>query len=262
MSQTLEQEKTKARIAREQAFFDELEIEGSKSRKLLDRFSEAFYDETANGRLWGPVWRGVDFRGKAVLDYGCGDGHFTRMVAQAGGRAVGIDISPQLVMRAERSNPKQRNGFPKFLVGDAHSTPFADASFDFVVGNSALHHFDLDAAYPEVVRLLKPGGTGLFMEPMYHHPLLWVLRRLTPNNRTDDEKPLSIGDIEKASRWFRTVVHREHFLMAVCAAPAHLLGRSFALRTITMLDRVDRALFQLIPGLRNLAWLTMTEMQK
>lgn len=262
MSHTLEQDKTKARIAREQAFFDELEIEGSKTRKLLDRFSEVFYDEGPRGRLWGPIWRATDFRGKTVLDYGCGDGHFTRMVAEAGGEAFGIDISPQLIARAERSNPKQSNGFPKFLVADAHATPFPNASFDFVVGNSALHHFDLDAAYPEIVRLLRPGGAGLFMEPMYHHPLLWILRRLTPNNRTEDERPLSIADIEKANKWFRAVVHREHFLTAVCAAPVHLLGRSFALRTISNLDRMDRVLFQIAPGLRNLAWLTMTEMQK
>ncbi len=249
-------------MAREQAFFDELEVRGSKTRKLLDRFSEVFYDEGPDGRLWGPVWEAVDFRGRAVLDYGCGDGHFAHMVARRGGHAFGIDISPQLIMKAERSTPKQPNGFPKFLVADAHATPFPAASFDFVVGNSALHHFDLDLAYAEIARLLKPQGKGLFMEPMYHHPLLWLLRRLTPNNRTDDEKPLSITDVEKAERWFRTVLHREHFLTAVCAAPTHLLGRSLALRTIGSLDRVDGVLFRIVPPLRSLAWLTMTEMQK
>lgn len=257
-----EQETTNGRIGREQAFYDELVSEGSKARNLLDRFSGGFYDKSTRGRLWGPVWRDIGLRGKRVLDYGCGDGHFTHLLARLGAHAYGIDISPQLIAKAKASAPKQASGFPEFLVGDAHRTPFLDRSFDFVMGNGALHHFKLDLAFEEIGRILKPSGRAIFQEPMFHHPLLWLLRRGTPSLRTDDERPLSLEDLEGASRFFSSCKHREHFLFAVCAAPSHVMGKNLAMRAINAIDRVDQVLMRTLPPLRRFAWLAVLEVQK
>lgn len=257
-----DQEKTNDRIVRERAFYDDLVIEGSKTRNVLDRFSAAFYDKGDRGRLWGPVWRTIDVRGKKVLDYGCGDGHFTHLLAGLGAQAYGIDISPQLIAKARASAPPQPSGFPNFLVGDAHKTPFADKFFDMVMGNGALHHFTLDRAYPEIARILKPGGRAIFQEPMFHHPLVWLLRRGTPSLRTDDERPLSLGDLERAATFFRSCRHREHFLFAVLAAPAHVLGTGTALALVNAVDLFDQALMWALPPLRRFAWLSVAEWEK
>src|SRR3954451_10105127 len=46
---------------------------------------------------------------------------------------------------------------------DATELPFADESFDLVLGHAVLHHLpDLDRAFAEFLRVLRPGGTLLF----------------------------------------------------------------------------------------------------
>jgi SAM-dependent methyltransferase len=252
----------RSRVEREQEFYDDLTEGTSRVHRLLGRFSKGFYEKGPRGRLWAPVWQRVDLRGATVLDYGCGDGGFSWLLTGLGAKVVGMDISPRSIGQARAAGPVGSSEFPQFLVGDGHRTPFADGAFDYVVGNGALHHLDLDRAYAEIARVLRPGGEAIFQEPMCHHPLLWLLRRLTPKDHTADESPLSAGDIRGAKRWFRKVSHRDHFLLAVCAAPAHLLGMRAALTAVGLLDRIDQFLMRVAPRLRGLAWLTMLEMQK
>jgi len=209
-------------------------------------------------------WETARLNGAAVLDYGCGHGDFSRMLASRGARVCGIDISPNLVeqARAATAGMGMNGSSPEFFVGDAHHTPFDDAMFDYVLGNGALHHLDLDKAFAEIARVLKPGGKAVFQEPMYHHPLIWALRRLTPKTHTADEQPLSLADLNRTRKWFRICKHHEHFLFAVGAAPSHLLGKRFALSVIGGLDRFDGVLMKVVPGLRRFAWLTLLELEK
>lgn len=250
------------RLARERDFYDELVIEGSPTRNLLDRLSSGFYDKSPEGPIWAPIWKSINLQGARVLDYGCGNGHFSQLLGRFGAEVCGVDISPQLIAQACAANPARGNGFPQFFVCDAHDTKFPDGCFDYVFGNGVIHHLDADGAYAEIARVLRPGGKAFFMEPMFHHPLVWLLRRLTPKLRSPDERPLSISDLERAKKSFRAVRHREHFLLAVGAAPAHLLGRRAALAAIGAADRVDQWLMRLAPPLSRFAWLTMLELEK
>lgn len=252
------------REAREREFFDGLAAEGSATRSVLGRFSEVFYEKGGQGRLWSSFWETTDLNRAVVLDYGCGNGEFSMILVRRGARVIGIDISPRLIAQARASAAKMapKGGAPQFVAGDAHHTPFNNATFDYVLGNGALHHLDLEKAFTEIARVLKPGGKAVFQEPMRHHPLLWTLRRLTPQSHTADERPLALADLELARKSFPASTHREHFLFAVCAAPARLLGKPFALAVIGALDWLDEQLMRLLPGLRRFAWLTLIEMEK
>lgn len=249
------------RIEREREFHNCLAESEFESRKLINRLSWSFYSKGERSPIWGPVWSQIDVRGKSVLDYGSGDGGFSFDLARRGALVEGIDISELLVKVATRTVPE---GIPrpKFSVRDAHATGFRDESFDYVFGNGILHHLELEGAYREIARLLKPGGRAFFMEPMEQHPLLVLLRKATPSLRSVDEKPLNLEEIKMAQRFFPNVRHTEHYVFAVVAAPIHLASRTAAFWVIKGLDQVDRGMIRIFPGLRRYAWQCLLELEK
>ncbi len=100
--------------------------------------------------------------GAAVLDVGCGAGFdvcIAALVVGPHGRAVGCDLSPEM-LAAARTGQKEL-GLPNttFLCADAEELPFADASFDVLVSNGALNLIpDKSRAAREAFRVLAPGG--------------------------------------------------------------------------------------------------------
>lgn len=112
--------------------------------------------------------------GSLMLDLACGDGVHRTMCERAGFEWVGADYD-------EHSQAA--------VLADAHSLPFADASFECVLCVAAIHLFQFPlVAMGEVRRVLKPGGmflgTVAFLEPFhdggfYHHTHLGVLNSLS-----------------------------------------------------------------------------------
>jgi SAM-dependent methyltransferase len=106
--------------------------------------------------------------GAHVLEVGCGSGAVTREIARrvgSGGRAVGLDASPELLAIARGlARDAEIGDRCVFREGDALRLPFPDASFDVVVSVTVLCHVENGAAaIPEFVRVLKPGGrAGVF----------------------------------------------------------------------------------------------------
>ena len=64
-----------------------------------------------------------------------------------------------------------------FLVMDAESMKFEDKTFDVVYGSGILHHLNIDKAYRELARVLKPDGVAIFIEPLGHNPLINLYRK-------------------------------------------------------------------------------------
>jgi SAM-dependent methyltransferase len=99
-----------------------------------------------------------------ALEIGAGTGYFTLNLMQAGVilDAVCSDISPGMLDVLEGN--AQRLGLDVQTVAtDAEDLPFADATFDLVLGHAVLHHLpNLDKAFSEFRRVLRPGGLIVF----------------------------------------------------------------------------------------------------
>jgi trans-aconitate 2-methyltransferase len=91
--------------------------------------------------------------GERILDVGCGTGHLTQLIAQAGAEAVGIDRSPEMIASASAAYPGV-----EFQVADAADFRF-DEPFDAIFSNAALHWVrDAEAAVGCMSRALRSGG--------------------------------------------------------------------------------------------------------
>jgi ubiquinone/menaquinone biosynthesis C-methylase UbiE len=89
-----------------------------------------------------------------AIDVGCGTGRHARYLADRGHRVIGVDLSPEMVERAQSKAP-----VACFIQADLCDLPMADDSVDLVVCCPTLTHLpDLDAVLAEFVRILRPGG--------------------------------------------------------------------------------------------------------
>ncbi len=103
---------------------------------------------------------------KSVLDFGCGDGHYSReFVKQGAKQVVGIDPDETFIELARQASTMFSDGEPEdnerlsFVRGDGNALPFKDGSFDIVFSNFVLHHFkDTLPAFQESRRVLRDGG--------------------------------------------------------------------------------------------------------
>lgn len=94
------------------------------------------------------------------LEIGCGTGFFTLNLKLAGvlDEAHVTDISPGMVAAAERNAAAL--GFAVWgRAADAETLPYDDDTFDLVIGHAVIHHIpDVELAFREMLRVLKPGG--------------------------------------------------------------------------------------------------------
>jgi SAM-dependent methyltransferase len=98
------------------------------------------------------------------LEIGAGTGYFTLNMLQDGvvREATATDISPGM-LDVTQANAARAGVRVTTVACDAEQLPFADASFDLVLGHAVLHHLPhLDQAFAEFERVLKPGGQFLF----------------------------------------------------------------------------------------------------
>lgn len=101
---------------------------------------------------------------RRVLDYGCGSGYGSAMIAERARSVMGVDVSDEAVEYARVRHTKPNLDYRTISPGEA--LPFEAGSFDTVLSFQVIEHVsDPDAYLREVVRVLEPGGTLVMATP-------------------------------------------------------------------------------------------------
>jgi len=146
-----------------------------------DDFAETWSEKTGEGgdfshrkfiipsmlRLLG------DVKGECVLDLACGTGIFTRHLARAGARVVGVELSGKMLDKARGFEEKEPLGIVYHQGNACRLDRFEDASFDAVTCNMAFMDMaDFEGALSEAHRVLLLGGRLVFsiLHPCFFTP--------------------------------------------------------------------------------------------
>lgn len=222
------------------------------------RSNEKFYSIAKSNRDY--VKRLVIERciGKRVLDYCCGSGGVTIWLAEAGAHAYGIDISP-VSIEIGRTEAVRRGVGEKvcFKVMDAEATEFPENYFDFAVVNGVLHHLNVEKAYRELARILKPQGEVICTEALRHNVFIHLYRKMTPHLRSSWEVNHILGkrEIDRARQYFDGVkVVRFFHLTTIAAVPFRNMPIFEPIRR--GLELIDSLLLKL-PVLKWQAWMVV-----
>jgi ubiquinone/menaquinone biosynthesis C-methylase UbiE len=219
-------------------------------------------------------------KNKRVLVLGCGLGEEVVKLKLMGAHVTAIDISREMLNATKRL--ARRYGIKSGIIYK-HITcerlSFPKESFNAIVGCAILHHVDIKKTITEALRVLKPRGTAVFLEPLIYNPIINIYRTMASDMRTDGEHPLSIFDVQTILQMFPSSTHKEFQLTTLLIFIWFYIGerlhpnnvrywkkiisqsQKYA-RVFNALFTVDSLLLTLIPPLRWLCWVTVIRGQK
>ena len=200
-----------------------------------DRFSTV----RANKRYTEMILRIAGLKDKRVVDVGCGDGTYTRLLREEGGArsVLGIDPSSLAVEAAERFTPGDaaisfRNAVAADLIRDG-------LTFDVAVYRGVIHHVSEPAKQlADAVRLAR---TVILLEPNGWNPVLKVLERVSSYHREHGERSYSLGRYRK---WIRAAGGELRFSTYFGLVP------HFAPDWIVRLGSALEPIIESLPGIR------------
>jgi 2-polyprenyl-3-methyl-5-hydroxy-6-metoxy-1,4-benzoquinol methylase len=205
-----------------------------------------------------------DVRGRRILEVGIGSGALSVHLALRGAHVTGIDVAEENVVLAQRR--AAINGVAEradFRVVPVEQLDDPDRTYDGVIGNQVLHHFDLPIAMANIRRMLRPGGRAVFCEPVLLVPdSLRRLRDSAPVKRilpkkvdTPTERSLSPDDVAVIRRVFPDARLRPFQLFARIQNFVDLDDAWFG-----RVERLDRRILRTFPSLTPFARFVVFEL--
>jgi ubiquinone/menaquinone biosynthesis C-methylase UbiE len=235
--------------------------EAQESSDTFEKFygNKKYYKTTVLSKNYVDGWIKKNAKNKICLDYACGNGENSfKMIDADAGLVLGMDISNISIDNCNRQLSDSVNADQDkaiFFQGDCENTLLPDNSIDTVICSGMLHHLDLSYAYPELYRILKPGGKILAIEALDYNPAIKLYRYITPDMRTDWEKAhiLSMKDVRFAKKFFEVGEIKFWHITSYIAGKF-----PFLLKPLNLLD----GLLTKIPLIRLMAWIFTFELIK
>ena len=238
---------------------------------MVDKLNKSFWDEkystfNANEKVEGNLFladQDIDLKDKKILIVAVGTGKEVVRAARMGAEVYGIDISSNAAKNAE-DMLKANNFNGTIKVGDGAATNFEDQFFDIIWGSAVLHHLDHQKFSKEILRILKPGGSVIFVdEPTFFNPLIKFAyetlygkglenrrRKFLFFTRTGDdlEKPIDSCDLLFYEKDF-IVEKLPHDFMLIEKIAHAIFGHDNAIQKI--FRWIDSCFIRIIPFLKN-----------
>ena len=153
---------------------------GLKLAKILE-YPQEWINMVPESSLESFAGTGNPFRmeklnpGEKVVDMGCGAG-FDTFVASGmvgpEGHVIGVDMTPEMLEKAQRSAQSAGVSNVEFRLGYAEELPVSDEWADVVISNGVLNLMpDKSAALKQLNRVLKPGGCLKFADIIVEKPV-------------------------------------------------------------------------------------------
>lgn len=116
------------------------------------------YIDLVQKKVFYRMWNTQSFRGKQVLDVGCGVGRWCRIMRRLGAIVTGSDIAVEMINVARLSSPMEIT----FLNSSIAQLELPDRTFDLITSVTVLQHITDDREFERsifnLVRMAKPGG--------------------------------------------------------------------------------------------------------
>jgi len=142
--------------------------------------------------------------GETVVDLGAGAGREVLLAArQVGphGRAIGIDMTPEMVWKARENAGRTGVTNAEFRLGEIEHIPLPDGRADVVISNCVINLVpDKPAAFREAFRVLKPGGRLVIADIVSNGPLPEAVRETVGAWAACVAGALDVGDYLSAIR--------------------------------------------------------------
>lgn len=200
-------------------------------------------------------------KGHLVVEVGCGSGRQSVPLVGLGCRAIGVDLSEEMLIEARKKviNAGQR---ADFLIATSEFLPIKDGLADAALIFGSLHHFpDPEGSISEVARIIKRGGHFYMVEPhdSLLRPLFDFTMRLSPlwEEEAADEPLFSA---QQWSNWFGLNGFKAKISYSTILPPHlfYLTGHGFGVWLLKASD----SLVNLIPGVRRLCGVIVADAHK
>ena len=140
------------------------------------------YERVRGNEIWPSLLhtiRSVASNPRRVFDVATGTGLLSVRLAEEGFHVIGLDQNPHMLAQAMRKAKQQACSF-QGILGLAEQLPLPENSVSVMFSTNAIHHFDLQAHFREVQRVLNPGGCYIVYTRFRQHNARSIWGQLFP----------------------------------------------------------------------------------